>query len=124
MVHPQLPEIRGVTHVQLFNPPVTDSAPTDVMVVLPTGNVDRSPCGTGTTAKVATLFGRGDLALNEAFVHRSPTGATFTGRAVATTTAGPLPACHVAITGSAFITADATVYVDRSDALADGFQLC
>jgi proline racemase len=121
--HPVIPEVRGVTHVQLFTRPDRKSEPTRVMVVIPTGNVDRSPCGTGTTAKVATLFGRGELAIGQPFVHQSVTGATFTGRAVESTTAGTTPACRVAITGSAFITADATVYVDRADVLAEGFQL-
>jgi proline racemase len=121
--HPVIPEIRGATHVQLFTRPEREFEPTRVMVVIPTGNVDRSPCGTGTTAKVATLFGRGELALGEPFVHQSVTGATFTGRAVEPTMAGTTPACRVAITGSAFITADATVYVDRADVLAEGFQL-
>jgi proline racemase len=123
VVHPEHPEIRGVTHVQLFVPPTDGADPTSIMVIMATGNVDRSPCGTGTTAKVATLFARGELALGQAFVHRSPTGATFTGRAVAETTVGSLPGCRVAITGSAFITADATIYVDRGDVLAEGFQI-
>ena len=79
IVHPEQPEIRGVTHVQLLTPPTNRADPTSIMVIMPTGNVDRSPCGTGTTAKVATLFARWELALEQPFVHRSVTGATFTG---------------------------------------------
>lgn len=123
VAHPVIPDVRGVTHVQLFSEPERESDPTRIMVVIPTGNVDRSPCGTGTTAKVATLFARGKLALGQPFVHQSVTGAAFTGRAVESTMVGATPACRVAITGTAFITADATVYVDRADALAEGFQL-
>ena len=85
--HPVIPDIRGVTHVQLFTKPERASEPTRIMVIIPTGNVDRSPCGTGTTAKVATLFGRGELSLGQPFVHQSVTGARFTGRAVESTTA-------------------------------------
>jgi proline racemase len=121
--HPVIPDIRGVTHVQLFTKPERASEPTRIMVIIPTGNVDRSPCGTGTTAKVATLFGRGELSLGQPFVHQSVTGARFTGRAVESTTAAAMPACRVAITGSAFVTADATIYVDHADVLAEGFQL-
>src|SRR5262249_51229475 len=121
--HPVIRDIRGVTHVQLFTKPDCESEPTRIMVIIPTGNVDRSPCGTGTTAKVATLFGRGELSLGQPYGHQSVTGARFTGRAVESTTAAATPACRVAITGSAFITADATIYVDRADVLAEGFQL-
>jgi proline racemase len=71
----------------------------------------------------ATLVGRGELSLGQPFVHQSVTGARFTGRTVESTWAAATPACRVAITGSTFITADATIYVDRADALAEGFQL-
>lgn len=121
--HPQLPAIRGVTHVQLFSDPVDGSGPTRVMVILPRGLVDRSPCGTGTTAKVATLVSKGQLDLGQPFVHQSVTGASYTGRAVERTTVGPFDACRVAITGSAYLVADSTIYLDRADELADGFQL-
>jgi proline racemase len=93
------------------------------MVIMPRGLVDRSPCGTGTTAKVATLFSKGQLGLGQPFVHQSVTGACYTGRAVESATVGVFSACRVAIAGSAYITADATIYVDRADELADGFQL-
>jgi proline racemase len=123
--HPVIPEIRGVTHVQLFTRPEPqhEADPTRVMVVMPPGIVDRSPCGTGTTAKIATLRAAGRLGLGHPFVHQSVTGATFTGRAVEDTTAGALPACRVAITGTAHVIADSTIYVDRTDILAQGFQL-
>lgn len=99
------------------------SRPTRVMVVMPPGIVDRSPCGTGTTAKIATLRAAGHLGLGRPFVHQSVTGATFTGWAVEDTTAGALPACRVAITGTAHVIADSAIYVDRADAPAHGFQL-
>lgn len=121
--HPQLPAVRGVTHVQLFSDPGDGSGPTRVMVIMPRGLVDRSPCGTGTTAKVATLYSKGLLGLGQSFVHQSVTGATYTGRAVESAAVGPFNACRVAITGSAYITADSTIYLDRADELADGFQL-
>lgn len=123
VTHPTIGEIAGVTHVQLFLPPEEDGNPTRVMVVIPTGNVDRSPCGTGTTAKVATLLARGELSLGQTFTHHSVTGARFTGRAVETTTVGATPACRVAITGTAYVVADATIYVDLRDELAHGFLL-
>jgi proline racemase len=121
--HPQLPTVRGVTHVQLFTDPGDGSRPIRVMVILPRGVVDRSPCGTGTTAKVATLFSKGLLGLGQPFVHQSVTGACYTGRAVESAEVGSFGGCRVAITGTAYITSDSTIYLDRADELADGFQL-
>ena len=121
--HPELPEIKGVTHVQFFLPPLTEGGPTRDMVILATGNVDRSPCGTGTTAKVATLCSRDELRLNEPFSHQSPIGSVFTGTAVSQSPVGNLPGVRVAITGSAFILADSTLYVDNNDPFAQGYVL-
>lgn len=121
--HPQLATVRGVSHVQLFSDRRDGSGPTRVMVIMPRGLVDRSPCGTGTTAKVATLFSKGLLDLGQPFVHQSVTGACYTGRPVELAAVGTFRACRVAITGSAYLTADSTIYVDRADELADGFQL-
>ena len=121
--HPALPSIRGVTHVQLFNEPVEDGGPTKVMVIMPHGLVDRSPCGTGTTAKVATLYAKGLLELGQPFVHRSVTGASFIGRPVEPSQVGSLAACRVEITGRAYLTADSTIYLDEDDELAGGFHL-
>lgn len=121
--HPTIPEIRGITHVQWFWPPQRPADPTPIVVVIPTGGVDRSPCGTGTTAKVATLFGRGELEVGQAYTHRSLTGARFTGRPLEPTTVGATPACRVAITGTAYVVADATIFVDRRDEMAEGFLL-
>lgn len=121
--HPALPSVRGVTHVQLFNQPAEDGGPTKVMVIMPRGLVDRSPCGTGTTAKVATLYSKGLLELGQPFVHRSVTGASFTGRPVEPGQVASVPACRVEITGTAYLTADSTIYVDQDDELAAGFQL-
>src|SRR5262245_31999388 len=67
--HPEIPQIRGVTHVQLFLEAPEPGGATPMMVIVPVGdavaNVDRSPCGTGTTAKVAALHSRGELQLQE-----------------------------------------------------------
>lgn len=121
--HPTIPEIVGVTHVQLFLPPENVGEPTRIVVVIPTGGVDRSPCGTGTTAKVATLVARGELELDQPFTHQSLTGAQFVGRAVERTTFGTTPAVRVAITGTAHLVSDSTIFVDRRDILAEGFVL-
>lgn len=121
--HPELDSIRGVTHVQLFSSPAGPAEPTTMMVIMNGGQVDRSPCGTGTTAKVATLLSKGQLEPGRPFVHTSMTGASYEGRAVERGQVGSLPSCRVAITGSAYLTADSTIYLDRDDVLAGGFQL-
>ena len=121
--HPELAPVRGVTHVLLYSEPVDGIGPTTDMVVMPSGMIDRSPCGTGTTARVATLLSKGKLELNEPLVHTSVTGGQYTGRAVSRGQVGPVESCRVAITGNATITADSTIYVDDSDVLAAGFQL-
>lgn len=122
--HPELAAVRGVTHVQLFQAPGHGGeAATKVMVIMPKGLVDRSPCGTGTTAKVATLWSKGVLEVGQPFVHQSITGASYTGRPVEPGRVGPVASCRVGITGDAYVTADSTIYLDRSDVLANGFQL-
>lgn len=121
--HPEIPEVRGVTHAQFFHRSADPQAATRMMVIMNVGTVDRSPCGTGTTAKVATLYAQGALGLQQPFVHQSVTGARFTGRPVQDATVGGGPAVRVAITGSAFVIADTSIYVDRRDVLAEGFHL-
>jgi proline racemase len=123
VVHPELREVSGVTHVQLFSDTASDGRSARIMVIVPPGIVDRSPCGTGTTAKIATLLAKGGLRKGEAFTHHSVTGAAFVGRVVDDATVGDLPGCRVEISGRSFLIADTTVYVNHRDLLALGFQL-
>jgi proline racemase len=124
VVHPELPDIRGVTHVQFFTDTAADGRSARVMVIVPPGLVDRSPCGTGTTAKVATLLAKGELELGEEFTHHSVTGAAFVARAVETArVGGDRVGCRVDITGRSYLIADTTIYVNTDDPLARGFQL-
>jgi len=121
-VHPLRSDINSCHHVYLKAPGSTAQHSRHAMAIHP-GWFDRSPCGTGTTARVATLLSKGRLKLNELLVHTSVTGGQYTGRAVSRGQVGPVPSCRVAITGNATITADSTIYVDNSDVLAAGFQL-
>ena len=119
--HPENPDIAGITHVQLFTPSDSDHADARIMVIIAPGIVDRSPCGTGTTAKVATLMQRGLLNDGDTFTHQSVTGETFTGRALGRTRIGDRDGYNISITGRAYITADATMIVDSRDPLGHGF---
>jgi proline racemase len=119
--HPVDRTIKGITHVQFFGPAHSEGADARIMVIIEPGIVDRSPCGTGTTAKVATLMQRGLMAVGDTFTHESVTGGRFTGTAVETTALGDQKGYRVAITGQAYITAESTIIVDPRDPLGHGF---
>ena len=111
-VHPRDPAIRGLKHVIWLDGERS-------AVAIHPGWVDRSPCGTGTSARMAQLHARGELALGEPFVHRSIIGTSFTGRLVAETEHGVIPE----ITGRAWITGRGTYELDPSDPFPAGFLL-
>ena len=111
-VHPRDEGIRGCKHV------IWLGADRSAVAIHP-GWLDRSPCGTGTSARMAQLHHHGQLALGERFVHRSVIGTSFTGRLVAVTGAGVIPE----ITGRAWITGTATYVLDPDDPFPAGFRL-
>jgi proline racemase len=111
-VHPEDPAIRGCRHVIW-----TDDERS--AVAIHPGWVDRSPCGTGTSARMAALHARGELALGEPFVHRSIIGTEFTGRLVEQTDRGVIPE----ITGRAWITGMGQYLLDPEDPFPEGFRL-
>jgi proline racemase len=119
--HPDQPEIDQCRHVVLTAP--TEHAVARAAVAIHPGWIDRSPCGTGTSARMAALATRGELALDTDFVHASLIGSRFTGRLVEQTTVGPYPAYIPTITGRAWITALATYLLDPDDPFPAGFQL-
>lgn len=88
-----------------------------------TGVLDRSACGTGTCAKMATLHARGQLGLNEDFVHESILGTTFTGRLIGETTVGGHAAVIPTISGQAWITGVAQYLLDPTDPFPEGYTL-
>jgi proline racemase len=85
------------------------------------GWFDRSPCGTGTSARMAELHARGELALDAPFVNESFIGTEFTGRLVGETTVGSLPAVIPTITGRAWITGLGQYLLDENDPFPEGF---
>ncbi len=92
-------------------------------VVYGESHLDRSPCGTGTTAKLALLHARGQLEREELFVNRSMLGQAFTGRIVAVTTVGDYPAVVAEISGSAHMTGLHRFFCDPDDPYPRGFLL-
>ena len=87
------------------------------------GEVDRSPTGTGVSARAALHYARGELKLGEPFVVESLVGTTFTGRALKETVCGSVPAVVPEVTGSAFITGRSEFELDPGDPLKYGFIL-
>ncbi len=132
-VHPENPDITGVSIIVLTAPPTLPGATAKNTVVVSTGQfdwnnrstwtgvLDRSACGTGTCATMAVLHAKGQLGLNTDFVHESIMGTTFTGRLVGETTVGPYKAVIPTITGQAWITGIAQYVVDPSDPFQEGF---
>jgi len=135
VVHPENPGISGVTIAQISGPPDrTDAHRKNAVVVSTgvldwdrpatwTGALDRSPCGTGTCAKMAALHAKGQLGLNQDFVHEGVLGTVFTGRLVEETTVGAYRAVVPTLSGQAWITGFAQYVVDPEDPFPDGFTV-
>ncbi|MFJ9850519.1 proline racemase family protein [Streptomyces sp. NPDC101150] len=121
-VHPVRPEIHGVKHVYLAAPGSDAHHSRHAMAIHP-GWFDRSPCGTGTSARMAQLHARGALPLHRDFRNESFIGTEFTGRLVAETEVGGLPAVVPRITGRAWITGTAQYLLDPDDPFPAGFLL-
>ena len=119
-VHPEDARITGCRHV-VFYEDAPDRA-RNATAIEP-GWLDRSPCGTGTSARMAQRHARGELALGEAFVNESVIGTRFTGRLVEETTVGGLPAVVPEITGRAWVTGMGQYLLDASDPFPAGFAL-
>ncbi|WP_298443333.1 proline racemase family protein [Gordonia sp. (in: high G+C Gram-positive bacteria)] len=135
VVHPVDPSLAGVSISQLSGPPHRPENHRRNAVTMPSGLarwdapgsflgcIDRSPCGTGTSAKMATLHARGRLGVGEEFRHESITGTVFTGRIVEETTLNGVPAIIPEITGHAWITGFASYVLDPTDPFPAGLTV-
>lgn len=121
-VHPLDDGIRGCHHVQ-FVAPGSDARHSRHAMAIHPGWFDRSPCGTGTSARMAQLHARGELALGTDFVNESFIGTRFVGRLVEETEVAGLPAVVPTITGRAWITGTAQYFIDPRDPFPEGFLL-
>ncbi|KPA95502.1 4-hydroxyproline epimerase [Pseudomonas asplenii] len=122
-VHPLDERIRGVHHVIWCDQPDNPQVDGRCAVFYGEQAIDRSPGGTGTSARMAQLHGRGRLAVGQDFRHQSLIGTTFTGRVEAQTTLGAHTAIQPSVTGWARVTGYNTILVDDEDPLAHGFQI-
>lgn len=121
-VHRERADIRGCHHVYLKAPGSTAAHSRHAMAIYP-GWFDRSPCGTGTSARMAQLHARGELELEADFINESYIGSRFTGRLVEETTVGGRPAVVPTVTGRAWITGTAQYFLDPTDPFPEGFLL-
>jgi proline racemase len=121
-VHPADERIAGCRHV-IFTAPGGDGASARSAVAIHPGWLDRSPCGTGTSARMAQLHARGKLGLEEPFVHESVIGTRFTGRLVGLVEVTGRPAVVPEITGRAWITGMGQYMLDVEDPFPAGFAL-
>lgn len=122
-VHPEEPSIRGVSHILWADGPRGDGADGRNAVFYGERAIDRSPCGTGTSARLAHLAATGRLGVGDRFVHESYIGSRFVGRVEAATTLGGQPAIIPSIEGSAIATGFNTIWIDRADPFWAGFSV-
>jgi len=122
-VHPLDSTIRGVSHVLWADKPRGDGADGRNAVFYGDKAIDRSPCGTGTSARLAHLAAADKLAVGDRFVHESYIGSRFVGRVEAETRLGNQPAIIPSVEGSAIATGFNTIWIDRADPFWEGFQV-
>jgi len=120
--HPLLP-INSVDLVEIYEAPAAPGANPRNVVIFGQGNVDRSPCGTGTCAKLALMYENGEIGLNQPYVYESIVGTTFTGEILEETTVKDKKAIIPQITGSAYITGLNQILIDDQDPFKHGFKL-
>lgn len=124
-VHPTNPAITGVTNV-VFTTPLVErdgqKITKNATVVMP-GRFDRSPCGTGTCARMAVLHARNMLEVGETWVNKSPIDTEFIGRIVSTTTVGQYQAVVPTVKGRGWITSFKQVVLDPEDPFPEGFRV-
>jgi 4-hydroxyproline epimerase len=122
-VHPLDPTIRGVSHVLWADAPRAKDADGRNAVFYGDRAIDRSPCGTGTSARLAHLAAKGRLKVGDAFVHESIIGSRFTGRVEAQVELGGRAAIVPSVEGSAIATGHNILWIDRADPFWAGFQV-
>src|SRR5699024_1947192 len=103
IIHPEFPFIKGLTHIEFYTDPVHHDADLKNTVVVPPGGIDRSPCGTGTSAKLAALHQKGEIGVGERFVYESIVGTLFKSTIRELTSVQHLNAVIPEVTGSAWV---------------------
>lgn len=122
-VHPTNPSIKGLSHVLWTCDPTSPDAHGRNAVFYGDKAIDRSPCGTGTSARMAHLAAKGRLKEGDTFVHESYIKSRFYGKVEALTTLGDYPAIIPSIQGSAYTTGFNQIWIDDQEPFPEGFQV-
>jgi proline racemase len=123
VIHPENPAISGVSIVQLNRPfEGVGKATRNTCIVAP-GRSDRSPTGTGTSARLAVLYARGLMKVGDEMIHESIIGSKFRGRILGETRVGVVPAILPAIEGRAFLTGFMQYLLDPADPWPEGYRV-
>lgn len=121
--HPENKLISGVTHIEWTGKTISPDATARNAVFYGDKAIDRSPCGTGTSARMAQLYSKGKLKVGDQFIHESFIGSQFIGRVEKETCVGEYPAIIPSIEGWAKITGFNNIIIDDDDPYAHGFQV-
>ena len=121
--HPEYPTINGLRHIMWTGAPQHPEADARNAVFYGEKAIDRSPCGTGTSARLAQKTGKGELHLGDTFVHESIIGSLFRGKVESLTQVGDYPAIVPSIAGQAWITGYNTIFLDDRDPFVKGFTV-
>lgn len=124
-VHPENPDIHTINQTLFAGPVRVENGiktARNTVVVSP-GRLDRSPCGTGTSARLAIMHARSEIAVGETFIHESIIGSKFKSHIIEELPVGDRPGIRPSITGSAWLTAFHTYVLDPSDPFPTGFVL-
>ena len=122
-VHPEDPTIAGVSHILWTGEPLDSNSHGRNAVFYGDKAIDRSPCGTGTSARMAQWYAKGKLKEGDEFVHESFIGSVFTGKVERTTALGSHTAIVPSIKGWAHVYGQNTITIDEKDPFAKGFQV-
>lgn len=120
--HPEIPFENHVTHIEFYE----ETAQKNIIknaVVIPPGAIDRSPCGTGTSAKLSVLASKGEIHLGESFIHESIIGSRFTCKYVDNSNVCGIPSVIPSVTGKAWVTGINTFILEPDDIFPEGFTL-
>lgn len=123
VVHPEIPFENHVTHVEFYEPSGQEDGAVKNAVIIPPGAIDRSPCGTGTSAKLSVLAKKGKIQLGESFIHQSIIGSQFKCTYLANAEVSGIPAVIPEVTGKAWVTGIHTFVLDPDDIFPTGYQL-
>lgn len=122
-VHPENENIRGCSHIMWTGRPLKSGSTARNAVFYGDKAIDRSPCGTGTSARMAQWYGRGKLKVGDAFIHESIIGSIFNGRVEKAVSVGNYEGIVPSIAGWARQTGINTIFIDDRDPFAHGFSL-